>query len=154
MRFAEIVSTRAMIVVGALSVGTLIAATWECAKPARTHEPRPVKPMRGCGQARARALPPPVPVAAPVQRNGYADTLIAARDSLSACMTNQKVSVRLTLDISPAGRVTNVQVKANTDDVSQLDMHVVKCLNTAVSPLQFPRGDNATMISTHLVATR
>jgi len=152
MRFAEIVSTRAMIVVGALSVGTLIAATWECSKPARAHEPRAVTPMRGCGQARVRPAPPPV--VAPVQRNGYADTLIAARDSLSACMTNQKVSVRLSLDISPAGRVTNVMVKANTDDVSQLDMHVVKCLNTAVSPLQFPRGSEGTMLSTHLGATR
>jgi len=152
MRFAEIVSTRAMIVVGALSVGTLVAATWECAKPARAHAPRPVSPMRGCGQARVRPAPPPV--VAPVQRNGHAETLIAARDALSACMANQSVSVRLALDISPEGRVTNVLVKANTDDVSQLDMHVVKCLNTAVSPLQFPRGSEATRISTHLGASR
>lgn len=151
MRFAEIVSTRAMIVVGALSVGTLIAATWECTKPAPVVKQQPVRPMRGCGQTRVRPAPPPV--VAPIPHNSHADVLIAARETLSACMTNQKVSVRLALDISPEGRVTNVVVKANTDDVSQLDMHVVKCLNSAVSPLVFPRGDATVRISTHLTAS-
>jgi len=147
MRFAETGSTRAMIVVGALSVLTLAAATWETAPAPRTHEPRPVRPMRGCGQAR-RAAPPPV--AAAEHRNSHADTLIAARDALSTCMHGQTVPVRLALDISASGRVTSVEVKAMTDDLAQMDMHVVKCVNAAVSPLAFPRGDHGIRISTHL----
>jgi outer membrane biosynthesis protein TonB len=151
MRIAETTGSRAMIAICALSVFALIAATWETAAPARTHEPRPVRPMRGCNQGRARVAPPPV-VAAEVQRNGHADTLIGARDVLSACMRDQTVPVRVSLDISADGRVTSVEVRAMADDLAQLDMHVVKCLNAAVSPLVFPRGDAAVRISTHLTA--
>ena len=153
MRFAETSGSRAMLLVSALSVFALVAATWERAKPAAAHDSRPVRPMRGCNQARARAVPPPA-APAEVQHNGYADTLIGARDVLSACMRNQTVPVRLALDISAAGRVTGVEVKAMTDDFTQLDMHVLKCLDSAVSPLVFPRGDAAVRISTHLAAAR
>jgi hypothetical protein len=148
MRFAETGSTRAMIVVGALSVLSLAAATWELAPAPRAHEPRPVRPMRGCGQTR-RAVPPPV--VAPVEHhNNHADTLIAARDALTSCMHGQTVAMRLALDINAAGRVTSVEVKAMTDHLAQMDMHVVKCVNAVVSPLVFPRGDHSTRISTHL----
>lgn len=153
MRFAETSRSRAMLLVSALSVLSLIAATWESAKPARAHDSRPVRPMRGCNPARTRAVSPPVAPAA-VQHNGHADTLIGVRDVLSACMRDQTVAVRLALDISAAGRVTSVEVKAMTDDFTQLDMHVVKCLDSAVSPLVFPRGDAAVRISTHLTGAR
>jgi hypothetical protein len=146
MRIAEIGSTRAMIVLGALSVGALVAATWECATPQRTHDPRPVRPMRGCGQAKARVVTPP---AAP-HRNGHADALIAAREDLSACMQQQAVAIRLSLDISAEGRVTNTEVKAMSDDLAKLDLRVVKCVNAVVSPLQFPTGTAPVRISTHL----
>jgi len=152
MRFAESTGSRAMIVISALGTLALVAATWECEAPARKAEVRQtVRPMRGCNQARARVAPPP---AAPVRRNGHADTLIAARDALSACVRDQTVAVRLALDISAEGRVTSVEVKAMTEDLARLDMHVVKCLQSAASPLAFPRGDAAVRISTHLPAQR
>ena len=148
MRIAEITGSRAMIVIGALSVFALIAATWETSSPVRTHESRPVRPMRGCKEARARVVAPPVEP----HRNGHADTLIAARDSLSQCMRGHSVPVRLALDISAAGRVTSVEVKALTDDLAKLDMHVVQCLQHAASPLLFPTGTAPVRISTHLTA--
>ena len=150
MRIAETTGSRATIAISALSVFALIAATWETAAP-RAHESRPVRPMRGCNQARTRAVPPPI-APAEVQHNGHADTLIGAREVLSACMRDQTVPVRLALEISAAGRVTSVEVKALTDDMTKIDMHVVKCLDTAASPLVFPRGDAAVRISTHLAA--
>jgi len=149
MRFAETSGSRAMILISALSVLALGAATYEPARPVQSHDARPVRPMRGCNQA-ARPVAPPVET----HRNGHADTLIAARDVLSACMRGQTVPVRLSLDISAAGRVTSVEVKAMTEDFTKLDMHVVKCLDSAVSPLVFPRGDAAVRISTHLTAAR
>lgn len=149
MRFAESTGSRAMIAFSAVSVFALIAATWEPASPARTHESRPVRPMRGCNQAAPRAVAPPVEP----HRNRHADTLIAARDALSACMRDQHVAVRLALDISATGRVTSVEVKALTDDLAKLDMHVVQCLQHAASPLVFPRGTAPVRISTHLEGT-
>jgi len=152
MRFAETSGSRAMIVIGALGTLALVAATWECEAPARKAEARQqVRPMRGCNEGRARVATPPV---AEIKHNGHADALIAARDALTACMRDQTIAVRLALDISPAGRVTSVEVKALTDDFAKLDMHVVKCLDTAASPLVFPRGDAAVRISTHLAAQR
>ncbi len=148
MRFAETTGSRSMIAVSALSVLALSAAIWAAATPAAVHEPRPVRPMRGCDTAKPRA------VASPVQahRNGHADTLIAARDSLSVCMRGQSVPVRLALDISATGQVTSVEVKALTDDVTKIDLHVVQCLQHAVSPLVFPQGTAPVRISTHLAA--
>lgn len=137
-----------MIVFSAASVFALIAATWETATPARTHESRPVRPMRGCNPATPRAVAPPVEP----HRNGHADTLIAARDSLSLCMRGHSVPVRLALEISALGRVTSVEVKALTDDLAKLDMHVVQCLRHAASPLLFPQGSAPVRISTHLTA--
>lgn len=148
MRFAEITGTRGMIAISALSVFALVAATWECATPTRTHEPRTVRPMRGCGHAKARAVAPPVHA----HRNGHADTLIAARDGLSVCMRDQTVPVRLALDISATGQVTSVEVKALTDDLTKIDMRVVQCLQHAASPLVFPAGTAPVRISTHLAA--
>ena len=144
MRFAESTGSRSMIAFSAVSVFALIAATWETATPARTHESRPVRAMRGCNQAAPRAVVPVEP-----HRNRHADTLIAARDSLSACMRDQRVAVRLALEINATGRVTSVEVKALTDDLAKLDMHVVQCLQRAASPLVFPRGAEV-RISTHL----
>jgi len=141
-----------MIVIGTLGMLALVAATWEREAPVRKAEIRQqVRPMRGCNQARPRVATPPV---AEVKHNGHADTLIAARDALTACMRDQTVAVRLALDINPAGRVTSVEVKALTEDLAKLDMHVVKCLQRAASPLTFPRGDVAVRISTHLPARR
>ena len=48
------------------------------------------------------------------------------------------------------GKVTSVEVKAMTDDLTKLDMHVVQCLQHAASPLVFPRGTAPVRISTHL----
>jgi len=152
MRFAETSGSRAMIVIGALGTLALAAATWECEAPVRKAEVRQqVRPMRGCNQGRPRVATPPV---AEVKHNGHADTLIAARDALTACMRDQTIAVRLALDINPAGRVTSIEVKALTNDFAKLDLHVVKCLDSAASPLVFPRGDAAVRISTHLPAQR
>jgi hypothetical protein len=150
MKFAETTGSRSMIAISALSVVALSAAIWAAATPAPSQEPRPVRPMRGCGTAKPRAVAPPVQA----HRNGHADTLIAARDSLSVCMRGQSVPVRLALDISATGQVTSVEVKALTSDVTKIDMHVVQCLQHAVSPLVFPAGTAPVRISTHLAATR
>ncbi|MBA3452164.1 MAG: hypothetical protein H0T42_03585 [Deltaproteobacteria bacterium] len=146
MRFAETSGSRAMIAVSAISVFALIAASWDTAAPAPSHQPRPVHAMRGCNQAKQRVIAPPVES----PRNGHADTLIGARDALSECMRDRSVPVRLALDISATGKVTSVEVKALTDDLAKIDMHVVQCLQHAASPLVFPRGTAPVRISTHL----
>ncbi len=148
MNSAETTGSRSMTAICALSVVAVSAAIWAAATPAPAPapEPRSVLPMRGCGTAKPRAVAPPVQA----HRNGHADTLIAARDSLSVCMRGQSVPVRLALDISATGQVTSVEVKALTSDVTKIDMHVVQCLQHAVSPLVFPQGTAPVRISTHL----
>ena len=69
-------------------------------------------------------------------------------------MRDQSVPVRLALDISATGRVTSVEVKALTDDLTKIDMHVLQCLQHATSPLVFPHGSAPVRISTHLAAAK
>jgi hypothetical protein len=144
MRIAETTRSCSLVALGTLATVSLIAVTWATAPSPAPEMRSPLRPMRGCAE-HVKAAPLPAP-----KHNSFADTLIDAREALTACMKNTPVDVRLSVEISEAGRATSVEVKALTDDVSQLDLHVVKCLDGVVSGLSFPRGPNAVRVSTHL----
>lgn len=144
MRIAETTRSCSLVALSAVASLSLVAVTWATAPAPAPTVRTPLQPMRGCGGPVAKA-----PLAPP-KHNSFADTLIGARESLTACMKNQPVDIRLSLEISEAGRATSVEVKALTDDVSQIDLRVVKCLDGVVSGLTFPRGPNAVRVSTHL----
>jgi hypothetical protein len=146
MRFAESARTRCALVLSTLVTAGLAFAAWPTAS-AETAEPRgPVKKMRGCGAPRYHAPP--------VQAQGedpYVATLRTARPALEACVSKHPgLQIRLALDVAPSGRVTNVEVRAITDDIATLDLHIVKCVQGAVSPLVFPESAEAKRISTFL----
>jgi hypothetical protein len=144
MTIAETTRSCSLVALAAVGTLSLVAVTWATAPSPAPSVRRVVRPMRACAE---HLVPPPAP--AP-KHNSFADTLIGAREALTACMKNTPVDIRLSIDISAAGRATSVEVKALTDDVSRIDLHVVKCLDGVVSGLTFPRGPDAVRVSTHL----
>jgi hypothetical protein len=148
--FAESARTRcALLLATAVTAGTAIVAVATSA-PAAADQPRaPVHKMRGCNtkaRARAEAPPPSAPTEDP-----YVAALRSVAPALEACMTgHDELQVRLAVDIGAGGAVTNVEVKTIADDVSAIDLKVVKCVQTVVSPLQFPATGASTRISTFL----
>ena len=147
MRFAESARTRCALVLASLVTAGLAVAAWPAAS-AETEQPRgPVKKMRGCGAARAHAAPP----VQPQQEDPYVATLRSARPALEACMTEHPaVQVRLAIDVAPSGQVKNVEVRAMADDLAKVDMKIVKCVQGAVSSLEFPASAEPKRISTFL----
>ena len=147
--FAESAGTRcALLLATAVTAGTALVAVATSSPAARAEEPRAhVHKMRGCGtKARAAQARPPVQAEDP-----YVATLRSARPAFEACLEGSPdVQVRLALDLSPEGRVSNVEVRTMAEDLAKVDMKIVKCVQTAVSGLQFPASDAPKRISTFL----
>lgn len=145
---AESARTRcALLLAATVITGTAIAAVATSRTDAAPEPRAPVHKMRGCG-TKARAAEAPAPVQA---EDPYVATLRSARTALDACMKgHDELQIRLAVDIGADGRVTNVEVKTIAKDVAAIDMKVVKCVQTAVSPLEFPATGNSTRISTFL----
>lgn len=145
MKFAESAGVRAALVLSALASGALLVAALPCGaaqdKPAARER---VRPMTGCG-ARAKVAPP-------VQaEDPYVVTLRSARDGLATCIADHpELQVRVAIDVDLDGSVSNVEVRAISDDVAKIDLRVVKCVQTQVSSLQFPAAANTKRISTFL----
>jgi len=149
MKFAESVGTRAALVLSTLATGAMLVLAWPTAaadhssKMAASREP--VRKMHGCG-ARAAAVTPPVQAEDP-----YVVTLRSARDGLAACIADHPdLQVRVAIDVDLDGSVSNVEVRAISDDVAKIDLRVVKCVQTQVSSLEFPAASNTKRISTFL----
>ena len=145
--FAESARTRcALLLAAAVTAGTAIVAVATSGSPTADEPRAPVHKMRGCGTKMRAAEAAP----APAQEDPYVATLRSVAPALDACMAGHDFQVRLAVDIGADGAVTNVEVKTIAKDVAAIDMKVVKCVQTAVSPLQFPSTGTTTRISTFL----
>jgi hypothetical protein len=147
MRFAESARTCCALVLASLVTAGLAVATWPTAS-AESEQPRgPVQKMRGCGTKRVHA---PTPVQPP-REDPYVATLRSARPAFEACLTAYPADqVRVAIDLSTSGRVTNIEVRTMGDDIAQLDLRLVKCVQGAVSSLEFPASAEPKRISTFL----
>jgi hypothetical protein len=139
----------ALLLAAAVTAGTATVAIATSSSAPKADEPRAhVHKMRGCGTKgrAAEAARPPVQAEDP-----YVATLRSARPAFEACLDGfPGVQIRLALDLTPAGKVENVEVRTMADDVSKIDMRIVKCVQTAVSGLTFPASDAPKRISTFL----
>ncbi|MBL0214402.1 MAG: hypothetical protein IPQ07_10995 [Myxococcales bacterium] len=145
MRFAESVRTRCALVLSTLATAGVLVYAWPTAGAAMVG-PRPaVQKMRGCGAGhRVAKVDPP-------QEDPYVVTLRSARPALEQCMAKHpNVQVRLSIEIAPSGRVENVEVKTIAHDLANVDLKIVKCVETAVSSLEFPAAADPKRISTFL----
>lgn len=146
MKIAEISGTRWPLVLaslGALAVAGL-AIAGRSAEPVTKRTP--VRPYHGCGTGAAHMAPAPATMEDP-----FVATLRSVREPLTACTQLQTdVRIRLSFDVAETGRVHSIEVRAISNDLSHLDLHVVECLRSVVSPLVFPVNDVSTRISTDL----
>ena len=144
MRFAESAGTRCALVLSTLVTAAALALAWPAG--ATKHVPQgPLQRMHGCG---AKA---PATQAEPPREDPYVATLRSARASLASCMANHPdVQVRLSIDIAASGMVDNVEVKTIARDLANVDLKMVKCVQTAVTPLRFPPAADRKRISTFL----
>jgi len=147
MRFADSVRTRcALLLVSAATIGVAVHA-WPTHQDRHHHGTQPLQAMHGCG-ARPRAV---VAQVQPVVEDPYVATLRGARVELEKCMaTHPEMQVRLAIDVAPSGKVDNVEVRTSANDLTKVDLHVVKCVQAAVSPLEFPSSADPKRISTFL----
>lgn len=148
MKLAESVGTRCALLlstVATVATGAMLVMAWPCARAAPVAPREPIRAMHGCGAKAARVAAP-----APVE-DPYVVTLRSARDGLSACVGDHpELQVRVAIDVDLDGSVSNVEVRAISDDLAKLDLRVVKCVQTQVSSLKFPAASNTKRISTFL----
>jgi len=137
MRLAETVGTRWVLVLGTLASAGALALTLPGSTP--TQPRTPVRPYHGCTTGKlARPAPPPKAPAG----DFYFETLKSVGDELTSCVVNHAgVTVRLSIDVAPSGRVQNIEVRTFAENLANVDLHVVSCLQTVVSPLVFPASD-------------
>lgn len=156
MRFAETTGRRSLVVLATLTAGTVIAASWPCDAPrtTSTHRKR-VHAMRGCQEA-LKARTPVVPQVAPAPSladepvNGYVAALRSAREPLTACIQDQTATrFELVLSIPPTGKI-DLEVTARAENLATVDMGVIKCIEAAIQPIEFPRSDKLVRLSTYL----
>lgn len=144
MKLAETVRSRCALVLVSVAVGAtaIVAASKTCDHARRQHDAEQIKrtglkTWRGCHQRVAKPAPSPVREASGAD---YHDVLYAARPAFEACMREQPegvaYSVRAQIDAS--GRVRSVDVRGQNEDLSKVDLHVVKCIEQTISVLQFP----------------
>lgn len=147
MWFADSAGTRCALVLSTLStllIGGAVGLTWS-ARADREVPRGPVHRMHGCGANE------PVARAEPPREDPYVATLRSARVSLEHCMAKHPdVQVRLSIDITASGLVENVEVKSIAKDLASVDLKMVKCVETAVTPLRFPAAADPKRISTFL----
>ncbi len=137
---------RTALVLSTLATGAMLVLAWPCAAAEKAAPREPVRAMHGCGARAPKAVPPPVQTEDP-----YVVTLRSAGNALAACVADHPdVQVRLAIDVALDGRVSNVEVRAVSDDLANVDLHIVSCVQTAVSSLQFPAASNTKRISTFL----
>ena len=136
------------VLAAAVTAGTAIVAVVTSHAESTDQARAPVHKMRGCG-TKARAAEP-VPVEAPAE-DPYVAALRSVAPQLQACIAgHDNLQVRLAVDIGGSGKVVNVEVKTIAQDVAAIDLKVVKCVQTVVSPLEFPADGNFKRISTFL----
>ena len=158
MRIAETTRTRSLIALATVSTlalaGVFVASTQATSATPHARARTPITPMRGCGASPRVARPPAARPSVHPQGTtaSFRDVLWGARDQLQACVTHGSVGYRLMLEIAPTGKVRSVEVKANADDLSKVDLKVVKCLETAASPLVFPQAPHEVRMSTTISA--
>lgn len=145
MRFAESVRTRCALILSTLATAGALVYAWPTAGAQPEAPRRGVHSMRGCGAGhRIAKVDPPA-------EDPYVVALRSARPLLEHCMANHPdVQVRLSIDIAPSGRVENVEVKTIADNLANVDLKIVKCVETAVSTLEFPVAADPKRISTFL----
>jgi hypothetical protein len=154
MKLAETVRSRCalMLVSAVFGATAIIAASQTCTKRpvAKSMKTRTVQPWGGCHQRRVAPTPPPPRVPS---GSDYRDVLLAARPAIEACTRKQPSGVfyEIRLPISAEGRVTSVEVRGKNKNLSKVSMKVVKCLEQAVSPLQFPATGERTFVSTGIM---
>lgn len=151
MRFAETPGRRSLIVVtalvAALAGGMLLADLMTCRQQPKHRTP--VRAMHGCNKARnVKPVTPPAAVE-PTPTNPYVEVLRSAREPLSACVHGQAANIELVLLIPPTGNV-ELEVTARADNLATVDMGVIKCVEAAIRPLEFPRGETMVRVSTRL----
>ena len=146
MKFAESAGIRCALVLSTLATASVLVVARPHAAAAHRSA---VTAYHGCGAShRAARVDAPVP---PPAEDPYVITLRSASGALQVCMAKHPdVQVRLAINISPSGRVSNVEVKTLTDNLAHVDLHMVKCVQTAVSSLEFPATGEAERISTFL----
>ncbi len=145
MKLAESAVSRSALVLSALATGALVAAAWPCGAAAKKPVPRaPVRAMHGCGARVAKPAPPPA-------EDPYVVTLRSAREDLAACIADHpELQVRLAIDVGTTGRVENVEVRAISEDLRNVHLSTVHCVQRVASGLQFPTSAEPKRISTFL----
>jgi hypothetical protein len=154
MKLAESARSRWVIALASIAFGAtaIIAVSKTCTKVPKKDAviaKTGAKPWRGCKQRVMRPTPPP---AKDVTGSDYRDVLFAAKPAFEACTKNQPegVTYEVRMPIGGDGHVMSVEVRGTSADITNVSMKVVKCLETAVSKLQFPATGSQTFVSTNI----
>lgn len=105
-----------------------------------------------CGGAKSRKLAP-AHVEAKTDGATYRDALLVAQPALQRCMdrfAGHDVAYRVSVNVGPNGRVVDVEVKAESQNLADVNLHAVACIEKAISPLAFPRSEGTKRVSTRL----
>lgn len=154
MKLAETVRSRWVLALVSVAFGAtaIVAVSKTCTKSRSngvrmTVEKTGVKPWRGCKQRKAVAPPHREPTG-----SDYRDVLLAAKPAFDTCTTREPAGVtyEIRMPIGPAGQVMSVEVRGVSDDITKVNMKVVKCLETTVSRLRFPATGERTFVSTNV----
>ncbi len=155
MKLAESARSRWVLALAtvAFSASAIVVASKQCTQaPPKSAviKKTGMKPWRGCKQRAQRPAPPPP--TREVTGSDYRDVLIAAKPALEACTQGQPegVTYEVRMPIGGDGHVMSVEVRGTSPDIQKVSMKVVKCVETAVSKLQFPATGYRTFVSTNI----
>ncbi|MFN0252209.1 MAG: hypothetical protein ACKV2T_35360 [Kofleriaceae bacterium] len=156
MKLAESTRSRWVLALASIAFGAtaIVAVSKTCTKTkapvvatyAKTAST--VQPWRACKE-RKRAKPAQKPVVQ-VTGSDYRDVLVAAKPAFDACTATEPsgVTYEIRMPIGGDGHVMSVEVRGANPDIRKVSMKVLKCLETAVSKLQFPPTGERTVVST------
>lgn len=154
MKLAESARSRWVIALASVAFGAtaIVAMSKTCTKPVAAKPAiakSEVKEWRGCKQRKARAMPAPKKE---VTGSDYRDVLVAAKPAFEACTKSQPegVTYEVRMPIGGDGHVMSVEVRGTSPDIAKVSMKVVKCIESAVSKLQFPATGHRTFVSTNI----
>lgn len=154
MKLAESARSRWVIALASVAFGAtaIVAMSKPCtrstaAKPAIVKTS--VKEWRACKQRTSRPTPAPKKE---VTGSDYRDVLFTAKPAFEACTKDQPAGVtyEVRMPIGGDGHVMSVEVRGTSPDIAKVSMKVVKCIETAVSTLQFPATGDRTFVSTNI----